>query len=81
MLNEGTVVIRREGDVVNTSDEESEEEVEEVEEVQEEVKEPTPPPARDPLEVEEEQLEEKLQVIHYTAMHRSHVPDFTSLVW
>ena len=77
MLNEGTVVIRREGAVVNTSDEESEEEVEEV---QEEVKEPTPPPARDPLELEEEQLEEKLQVFHSTAMHCSLVVDFTSLV-
>ena len=72
MLNEGTVVIRREGAVVNTSDEESEEEVEEV---QEEVKEPTPPPARDPLELEEEQLEEKLQVLHCNVCNIAFVPN------
>jgi hypothetical protein len=60
VLNEGTVVIRREGAAVNTSDEEEEDEEEEVEKEEEEEPEPEVP-ARDPLEVEEETLQEKLQ--------------------
>ena len=60
VLNEGTIVIRRQGAAVNTSDEEEESEAEEVkeEEVEEEAE---PEPARDPLDVEEEALQEKLQ--------------------
>ena len=60
MLNEGTIVIRRQGAAVNTSDEEEESEAEEVkeEEVEEEAE---PEPARDPLDVEEEALQDKLQ--------------------
>merc|ERR1712025_226436 len=61
VLNEGAIIIKRQG-AVNTSDEESEsdseeeEENEEVEEVEEEKE-----PERDPLDVEEEALNEKLQ--------------------
>jgi len=59
VLNEGTIVIRRQGAAVNTSDEE-ESEAEEVNE-EEAVEEIEPEPARDPLDVEEEALQEKLQ--------------------
>ena len=59
VLNEGTIVIRRQGAAVNTSDEE-ESEAEEVEE-EEVVEEVEPEPDRDPLDVEEEALQEKLQ--------------------
>jgi len=59
VLNEGAVIIRRQGPA-ETSDEDSEDEAE-VEAVPEQV-EPEPElPARDPLEVEEEMLNEKLQ--------------------
>ena len=60
-MNEGAVIIRRPGRA-ETSDEEDSEEEEEEEAVQE-PEEPVPeePPARDPLEVEEEMLNEKLQ--------------------
>ena len=58
VLNEGAIVIRRQGRA-DTSDEESDSEEEEP------VPEPEPeeelPPPRDPLEVEEEMLNEKLQ--------------------
>jgi len=61
VLNEGAIVIRRQGAAVDTSDEESESEDEE-EVPPEPVKEKTPsPPPRDPLDVEEEELTEKLQ--------------------
>jgi len=62
VLNEGTIVIRRAGNVVNTSDEESDEDSEE-EKVNEEekIEEEEPEPERDPLDVEEEMLQEKLQ--------------------
>ena len=60
VLNEGTIVIRRQGAAVNTSDEE-ESEAEEVEEEEEVVEEVEPEPDRDPLDVEEEALQEKLQ--------------------
>ena len=59
VLNEGTIVIRRQGAAVNTSDEE-ESEAEEVNE-EEAVEEIEPEPVRDPLDVEEEALQEKLQ--------------------
>ena len=59
VLNEGTIVIRRQGAAVNTSDEEESETEEEKEE--EEVEEVEPEPDRDPLDVEEEALQEKLQ--------------------
>ena len=59
VLNEGTIVIRRQGAAVNTSDEE-ESEAEEVKE-EEDVEEVEPEPDRDPLDVEEEALQEKLQ--------------------
>ena len=59
MLNEGTIVIQRQGAAVNTSDEEEDSEVDEVKE--EEVVEEEPEPERDPLDVEEEALQEKLQ--------------------
>jgi len=61
VLNEGTIIIRRPGAPVDTSDEESESDEdkdvppEPVEEKREE------PPPRDPLDVEEEELSEKLQ--------------------
>lgn len=58
VLNEGAIIIRRQGRV-DTSDEESESEPEAAPEP-EVPKTPTPPP-RDPLEVEEEMLNEKLQ--------------------
>ena len=60
MLNEGTIVIQRQGAAVNTSDEEEDSEVDEVKEEEEEVVE-EPEPERDPLDVEEEALQEKLQ--------------------
>ena len=60
MLNEGTIVIQRQGAAVNTSDEEEDSEVDEVKEEEEEVEE-EPEPERDPLDVEEEALQEKLQ--------------------
>ena len=60
MLNEGTIVIQRQGAAVNTSDEEEDSEVDEVKEEEEEVVE-DPEPERDPLDVEEEALQEKLQ--------------------
>ena len=56
VLNEGAVIIRRQGRA-DTSDEESDEEPEPVPEMP---KTPSPPP-RDPLDVEEEMLNEKLQ--------------------
>lgn len=61
VLNEGTIIIRRQGAAVDTSDEESdsEEDVEIPAEVVEEK--PVEPPPRDPLDVEEEALTEKLQ--------------------
>ena len=59
VLNEGTVIIRRPGRA-ETSSSESEEEEEEAPQEPEEVK-PEEPPPRDPLEVEEEMLNEKLQ--------------------
>ena len=58
VLNEGTIIIKRQNQAPpDTSDEEEEEET------QQEVKEPEEPepPPRDPLEVEEEALNEKLQ--------------------
>ena len=61
MLNEGTIVIQRQGAAVNTSDEEEDSEVDEVKEKEEEVVEEEPEPERDPLDVEEEALQEKLQ--------------------
>ena len=62
MLNEGTIVIQRQGAAVNTSDEEEDSQVDEVkEEEEEEVVEEEPEPERDPLDVEEEALQEKLQ--------------------
>jgi len=61
VLNEGTIFIRRPGAAADTSDEESDSE-EENEALPEPVKEKTPePPPRDPLDVEEEELTEKLQ--------------------
>lgn len=59
VLNEGAVIIKRQNQTQpDTSDEEEEEE-----ETQQEIKEPEEPepPPRDPLEVEEEALNEKLQ--------------------
>ena len=62
MLNEGTIVIQRQGAAVNTSDEEEDSEVDEVKEEEVEVVvEEEPEPERDPLDVEEEALQEKLQ--------------------
>ena len=58
VLNEGAVIIKRQNQTQpETSDEEEEEET------QQEIKEPEEPepPPRDPLEVEEEALNEKLQ--------------------
>ena len=58
VLNEGTIIIKRQTQArPDTSDEEDEEEA------QEEIKEPEvpEPPPRDPLDVEEEALNEKLQ--------------------
>ena len=46
---------------MNTSDEEEDSEVDEVKEKEEEVVEEEPEPERDPLDVEEEALQEKLQ--------------------
>jgi len=61
VLNEGTIFIRRPGAAAETSDEESESEEEE-DVPPEPVKEKTPePPPRDPLDMEEEELSEKLQ--------------------
>jgi len=61
VLNEGTIFIRRPGAAPDTSDEESESE-EEDNVPPEPIKEKTPePPPRDPLDVEEEELTEKLQ--------------------
>jgi len=61
VLNEGTIFIRRPGAAADTSDEESESE-EEDNVPPEPAKEKTPePPPRDPLDVEEEELTEKLQ--------------------
>jgi len=61
VLNEGTIIIRRQGAAVDTSDEESdsEEDIDIPPEVVEEK--PVEPPPRDPLDVEEEALTEKLQ--------------------
>ena len=59
VLNEGAVIIRRPGRA-ETSSSESEEEEEVAPQEPEEVK-PEEPPPRDPLEVEEEMLNEKLQ--------------------
>lgn len=57
MLNEGAVIIKRQNHTQpDTSDEEEEETQQEIKEPEE----PEPPP-RDPLEVEEEALNEKLQ--------------------
>ena len=56
-MNEGTIIIRRQG-AAETSDEESSESEAEPEPEEEPV--PEEPP-RDPLEVEEEMLNEKLQ--------------------
>ncbi len=59
VLNEGAIIIKRQNQAPpDTSDEEEEEE-----ETQQELKEPEEPepPPRDPLEVEEEALNEKLQ--------------------
>jgi len=58
VLNEGAIVIRRQGRA-ETSDEESDSEDDQVEELAEPEEEAPPP--RDPLEVEEEMLNEKLQ--------------------
>ena len=58
VLNEGAVIIRRPGRAETSSSESEEEEVAPQE--PEEVK-PEEPPPRDPLEVEEEMLNEKLQ--------------------
>ena len=58
VLNEGAVIIRRPGRAETSSSESEEEEVTPQE--PEEVK-PEEPPPRDPLEVEEEMLNEKLQ--------------------
>ena len=58
VLNEGAVIIRRQGRA-DSSDEESDSEPEAAQEP-EAPKTPTPPP-RDPLDVEEEMLNEKLQ--------------------
>ena len=59
VLNEGAVIIRRPGRA-DTSDEEESEEEKEEESQQVEEQEPEEPP-RDPLDVEEEMLNEKLQ--------------------
>ena len=59
VLNEGAVIIRRPGRA-ETSSSESEEEEEAAPQQPVEVK-PEEPPPRDPLEVEEEMLNEKLQ--------------------
>ena len=61
VLNEGTIVIRRQGAAVNTSDEEEEESEDEAVEDEEVLDEVEPEPDRDPLDVEEEALQEKLQ--------------------
>ena len=58
VLNEGAIVIRRQGRA-QTSDEESDSEEDQVEELAQPEEEAPPP--RDPLEVEEEMLNEKLQ--------------------
>ena len=58
VLNEGAIVIRRQGRA-DTSDEESDSEEDQVVELAEPEEEAPPP--RDPLEVEEEMLNEKLQ--------------------
>ena len=60
VLNEGTIIIRRQGAAVDTSDEESDAE-EDIDIPPEVVEEKPEPPPRDPLDVEEEALTEKLQ--------------------
>ena len=60
VLNEGTIIIRRQGAAVDTSDEESDAE-EDIDIPPEVVEEKPEPPPRDPLDVEEEALAEKLQ--------------------
>ena len=60
VLNEGAVIIRRPGRAETSSSESEEEEEEVAPQEPEEVK-PEEPPPRDPLEVEEEMLNEKLQ--------------------
>ena len=62
VLNEGAVIIRRPGRAETSSSEsEEEEEEEEVTPQEPEQVKPEEPPPRDPLEVEEEMLNEKLQ--------------------
>ena len=60
VLNEGAVIIRRPGRAETSSSESEEEEEQVAPQEPEEVK-PEEPPPRDPLEVEEEMLNEKLQ--------------------
>ena len=61
VLNEGAVIIRRPGRAETSSSESEEEEEEEVAPQEPEQVKPEEPPPRDPLEVEEEMLNEKLQ--------------------
>ena len=61
VLNEGAVIIRRPGRAETSSSESEEEEEEEVAPKEPEQVKPEEPPPRDPLEVEEEMLNEKLQ--------------------
>ena len=60
VLNEGAVIIRRPGRAETSEEEDSDDDEEDVVHETEEPK-PEEPPPRDPLEVEEEMLNDKLQ--------------------